>query len=195
MRFIETICFKNGEYQNLDLHQERINRTCFHFFGESLHKLSKLLPEIDDDRKHKIRFVYDNDEHSHEQIIYVKLPIRSLQIVKSDWFDYSFKYENRSSLKKLLQSSEADDIIISIDGMVTDCSYANLAFRNGKEWLTPEKPLLEGVKRATLLKSGKIKKASIHVEELAAFEKVSLINAMLDLGDLEVPIGSIKSGP
>ncbi|MEP1094084.1 MAG: aminotransferase class IV [Cyclobacteriaceae bacterium] len=192
MKFIETICFKNGDYQNLDLHQERVNRTCFHFFGESLHKVSELLPEIDDDRKHKVRFVYDNDSYSHEQTVYAKLPIRSLQMVESEWFDYSFKYENRSTLQKLLQSSDADDIIVSIDGMITDCSYANLAFWDGHEWLTPEKPLLDGVKRATLLKSGKIKKAAIHVEELATFEKVSLINAMLDLGDLEVPIDLVR---
>ncbi|MEP5614246.1 MAG: aminotransferase class IV [Cyclobacteriaceae bacterium] len=195
MKFIETICFKNGEYQNLDLHQERINRTCFHFFGESLHKLSEALPEIDDDRKHKVRFVYDIEEQSHEQVLYVQLPIRSLQIVESNWFDYSFKYENRSTIEKLLKSAETDDIIISIDGLVTDCSYANLAFWNGEEWLTPEKPLLEGVKRATLLKSGKVKKASIPVDQLYSFEKVSLINAMLDLGELEVPIDSITSGP
>lgn len=191
MKFIETICFSNGEYQNLDLHQERINRTCFHFFGESLHTLTDLLPELDD-KKYKVRFIYDNSSYSHESVIYVKLPIRSLQIVESTWFDYSFKYENRSTLQKLLRSAEADEIVISIDGLVTDCSYANLAFWNGQEWLTPERPLLEGVKRAHLLKNGRIKKAPILAAELGIFEKVSLINAMLDLRDLEVPIHSIK---
>ena len=192
MKFIETICFKDGEFQNLDLHQERINRTCFHFFGESLHTLVDVLPELDDDKKYKVRFIYDNDSYTHESVIYVKLPIRSLQIVESTWFDYSFKYENRSTLQKLLRSTEADEIVISIDGLITDCSYANLAFWNGKEWLTPEKPLLEGVRRASLLRDKKIKKAPINEEELRSFEKVSLINAMLDLCDLEVPMSQLS---
>jgi 4-amino-4-deoxychorismate lyase len=190
MRFIESICFQNGEYQNLDLHQDRINRTCFHFFGESLHQLSKL-PPIDDDRKHKIRFVYDNDDYEFDSLPYVKLPIRSLEIVETEWFDYSFKYEDRSTLNELLQASKADEVMIAIDGLITDCSYANLAFWNGKEWITPETPLLEGVKRASLLASKKIKETPIHVSDLASFEKVSLINAMLELGELEIPIDNI----
>lgn len=191
MRFIESICYRDGAYQNLELHQERLNNTCFNFFGEALHNLSELLPEIEDERRHKIRFTYDNSSHSYEAIPYAKLPIQSLQVVKTTWFDYSFKYEDRTTLKELLNSSSADEIIICIDGLITDCSYANLAFWNGNEWLTPEQPLLEGVKRSFLLKEGKIKKAAISCDEIAAFEKVSLINAMLDLGELEVSLSQV----
>ncbi len=191
MRFIESICYQDGEYQNLDLHQERLNNTCFNFFGEVLHHLSDLLPRIDDERKHKVRFTYDNSTHTCEALPYVKLPIQSLQVVNTTWFDYSFKYEDRSTLQELLSSASADEIIICIDGLVRDCSYANLVFWDGKEWLTPEAPLLEGVKRSRLLNEGQIKKAAILCEDLAAFQKVSLINAMLDLGELEVPISKV----
>ncbi len=178
-------------YQNLDLHQERLNNTCFNFFGESLHNLSDLLPKIDDARKHKVRFTYDNSDYTCEALPYAKLPIQSLQLINTTWFDYSFKYEDRSTLQELLSSASADEVIICIDGLVTDCSYANLAFWDGKNWLTPERPLLEGVKRSLLLSQGKIKKAAILCDEIAAFEKVSLINAMLDLGDIEISISKV----
>lgn len=191
MRFIESICFSNREYQNLNLHQDRVNNTCFHFFGESLHHLEEVLPLIEDDRKHKVRFIYDNTDYECEPLPYVKLPIRSMQVIETSWFDYSFKYEDRTVIQELVQSTETDDILISIDGLITDCSYANLAFWNGKKWLTPEKPLLEGIKRHHLLEEGKIEKASIHKDELDAFEKVTLINAMLDPGDLEISIDQI----
>ncbi len=171
-----------------------MNNTCFHFFGEALHDLEGLLPEFDDNRKYKVRFTYDNSSHDCEALPYVKLPIQSLQLVDTTWFDYSFKYEDRSVLQELVGSSKADEIIISIDGLVTDCSYANLIFWNGKEWLTPERPLLEGVKRTLLLRKGIIKKAPIPSDGLDAFEKVSLINAMLDPGELEVPIAKVLEG-
>ena len=186
MRFLESICFRDGEYQNLDLHQERMNRTSFHFFGESLHKLSYLLPEIQEIGIFKVRLIYDNATLSSEYMPYEKKTISSIQIVETSWFDYSFKYENRTTINELMQSVDVDEIMISIDGLITDSSYANLAFWNGTEWLTPETPLLEGVKRAALLRDGKIKKAHILKSDLGDFEKVSLINSMLDLGDLEI---------
>ncbi len=194
MRFIESICYQDGEYQNLDLHQERLNNTCFNFFGEALYDLRELLPEIEDERTHKVRFTYDNSTHSCEAIPYAKLPIQTLQVVNTSWFDYSFKYADRSILHELLNSSSADEIIICIDELVTDCSYANLAFWDGKEWLTPDSPLLKGVRRTQLLNEGKIKEAAIRCDDLATFEKVALINAMLDLGDLEIPVAKVKKG-
>jgi len=190
MQFIESICFRNGEYQNLSLHQDRMNRTCFNFFGESLHKLTDILPDIQEVGTYKVRVVYDNNSFNCEHMLYEKKMIATIKVVDSSWFDYSFKYENRTTINELWQSTAADEIIISIDGLITDSSYANLAFWNGTEWLTPENPLLEGVKRAELLHDRKIKKAPIRKSDLSAFKKVSLINAMLDLGELEVSISS-----
>lgn len=192
MRFIESICFNNGAYQQLELHQDRVNQTCFHFFGESLHTLSELLPPIEGNRKHKVRFVYDNEGYTCDSLPYVKLPIRTMQVVKTDWFDYSFKYENRSQLNELLNTAECDEIIIAIDDLVTDCSYANLVFWDGKKWLTPERPLLEGVKRKLFIEQGLIQPTPIAIKDISSFEKLSLINAMLDIGDIEIPINGIK---
>lgn len=186
-KFIESICLIDGGYQNLDLHQERVNKTFSAFFnGLNPIKLDKILPKIMLDGVYKVRVVYHAESEDVEFIEYQKRSIQTLEIVESKPFNYSFKFEDRSKIDRLTKQSSADDIIISFNGEIKDSSYANLAFWDGNAWITPEKPLLEGVRRAQLLAEGKIKKARINVVDLGAFEKVSLINAMLDLGEVEI---------
>jgi len=54
---------------------------------------------------------------------------------------------------------------------------------NGKEWLTPEQPLLKGTQRAALLEKEQIETAVIGVDDLHYFTKVRLINAMIRFED------------
>jgi 4-amino-4-deoxychorismate lyase len=188
-KFIESICLIDGSYQNLLLHQERVDKTFNKFFGnfESI-KLTSILPKINLEGIYKVRVVYDSESEDVEFIEYKKRKIKTIEIVESKPFDYSFKYEDRKKIDKLVKASNANDIIISFNGVIKDSSYSNLAFWDGTDWLTPEKPLLEGVKRAQLLAENKLKKAPIRIADLGAFEKVSLINAMLDLGDIEIDL-------
>ena len=197
MRFIESILFSDGQYHHLDLHQHRVDRTLATFAAHSGGlSLVGLLPDLNMDGRYKVRVVYETDAQDSgvdlEFIQYYPRPIDCLEVVETAVFDYAFKYEDRSRIHQLFQASEADDIIMCIDGLVTDSSYANLAFWNGSEWLTPEIPLLEGVRRAKLLDQQRIKTASIYAKDIKQFEKVSLINAMLDLGELCVPTDQIR---
>jgi 4-amino-4-deoxychorismate lyase len=192
-KFIESICLHNGRYKNLLLHQERVNKTFAQFFkGTNPFSLTSILPNIDLDGTYKVRIVYDSDCEDLEFIEYKKRKIETIEIVESKKFSYTFKFDDRRKIDKLIKSSNADDIIILMDGEIKDSSYANLAFWNGEDWITPANPLLEGVRRAQLLAEGKIQKAPIHVSDLDGFEKVSLINAMLDLGDVEVDIKDLR---
>ena len=162
MKFIESICFKNGIYQNLSLHQQRVDKTFAHFFKESnALRLDSILPKAAFQETYKVRVVYDEASQDVEFIEYQKRSIQTLEVVESEPFDYAFKYEDRNRISQLKASSKADDIIISFNGEIKDSSYANLVFWNGRDWFTPGNPLLEGVKRAQLLKEGKIKKALI----------------------------------
>ena len=151
------------------------------------HQLRDILPNPALDGRYKVRVVYDRDAvHAIEFLAYYPKKITSLEVVESEYFDYSFKFENRNRINKLLCQTKADDIIISIDNRITDSSYSNLVFRDGEDWFTPDLPLLNGVKRQQLLAENKIKEASVSVNDLAAFQKVSLINAMLDLGEVVI---------
>ncbi|MBC6399615.1 MAG: aminotransferase class IV [Ekhidna sp.] len=193
MRFIESILFVNGKYHNLDLHQKRMVQTFDRFMpGASSHQLEDILPKFALDGRYKVRVVYDAD-YDIEVSAYHPKKITSLKVIESGHFDYSYKFENRSHINELLNQSKADDIIISIDGQVTDSSYSNLVFWDGRDWFTPDTPLLNGVKRQQLLKEKRIKEASISVNDLQTFQKVSLINAMLDPGEVEIQFSVVDS--
>ena len=75
--------------------------------------------------------------------------------------------------------------------LLTDTSFTNVAVFDGERWLTPKHPLLLGTKRASLLERQVIKEADISVETLMKAQKVSLINAMIDLGEIEISIANI----
>ncbi|MEQ9405412.1 MAG: aminotransferase class IV [Cyclobacteriaceae bacterium] len=192
MKFIESICYKNRRYLNLENHQLRVNRTFANFFQGKSMQLDRVLPQIEEDKTYKVRVVYDEEMADVEFSEYYPRSIRSLALVKSDLFDYSYKYEDRSMINRLTDSTEEDDIIISIDGLIRDSSYANLAFWTGTEWVTPEDPLLCGTKRELLINQKKIITAPIQESDLSSFEKVAFINSMLDLGNVELQITDIK---
>ena len=57
--------------------------------------------------------------------------------------------------------------------------------------MTPIHPLLPGTKRAALLDKGMIQKADITLEDLRNANKVSLFNAMIDFGEIEIAIENV----
>jgi len=197
MRFIESILYKDGKYHHLTLHEKRFFHAIQRFMPnvQSHPDLRQLLPPINLEGIYKVRVVYhaDTDDLNFdvEYTEYVSRKIESLEVVESEVFDYSFKYEDRTAINSLVRKSKADDIIISMDGKITDGSYFNLAFWDGSAWHTPDTPLLNGVRRQLLLSEKKIKEAPITIQDLGAFEKVSLINAMLDLGEVQVTMSNV----
>ena len=59
------------------------------------------------------------------------------------------------------KKGDCDDILIIRNGLITDMSYANVAFFDGTQWLTPRIPLLAGTCRERLLETGPIREADI----------------------------------
>lgn len=187
-RFIESICCLEGEAQLIDLHQERVNRTFLEFFPQYTPiKLSDIVQNIPAKGKYKCRVEYSFELHSIEFIFYQTPSIHSLQVVQSDSIEYEYKSTKRGELDRIFeQRGLADDIIIVKNGRVTDSYFANLVFFDGKKWWTPDRPLLLGIKRQSLINLGMLKTKKIFKKDLSTFRKVSLINAMLDLGEVEV---------
>lgn len=159
------------------------------------HDLSNILPKLKLKGTYKVRVVYDADSedanYDLEYAEYLPRKIETLKLVETNAFDYSFKFEDRKNIENLIDY-QSDDIIIVMDGNITDGSYFNLAFWNGTEWHTPVTPLLKGVRRDQLLDEGRIREVKIQVSDLKKYQKVSLINAMLDLGELEVRMENVS---
>jgi 4-amino-4-deoxychorismate lyase len=85
-----------------------------------------------------------------------------------------------------------DDVLIVKGDLITDSWYCNILFSNGKNWYTPDQPLLAGTCRARLLAEGKIMSRRIEVEDLHHFTHFKLVNAMRDIEEVAaVPTSQI----
>jgi len=187
-RLIETIKVQDGTIHNLALHQQRMDRSRRRLFGP--------LPPIDleglqysapPEGLYKCRIVYNQSLHWVEFLPYHRREIRSLRLVEDDSIDYALKYEDRRHLQRLQQQSGAcDDIIIVKNGCITDSTYANLLFESEGRLYTPDTPLLPGIRREQLLREGRISERRITPGDVPHFERVHLINAMLEVGECAV---------
>ena len=193
-QFIESIKLLNGDVYHLAYHQERVCRTFSHFFpSEKVLSLQEIiskiaLPAIG---KYKIRIVYSKDNLIVEIHPYHIKPINTIKCVNADEYDYSYKFLNREFLNTLKQTSGADEVIFLKNGKVTDSSYANIIFFDGKQWLTPSFFLLNGTCRQRLLNEGKITEVPIHYTDIQNFEQIGFINAMLDIGEFNLPMSKL----
>ncbi len=184
--FLETICIKNGIVQGIEAHQARMRDTTlrFGFHAPELPDLSAQVPiEFRDSPKVKCSVVY------HEQILnimftaYRQKKIDSLKLVEAD-VAYSFKYSDRSVLNTLLQQKGyCDEILIVKNDCITDTSFSNVVFSKNDQFFTPYSYLLNGTKRQQLLREKRIRETRVTTDNLHHFDKVYLINAMLDIED------------
>ena len=191
--FIETIRIDHGKACNR--HNRRLNDTRAHFWPESTplqlrDHLSSLGYEAG---IVKARVVYG--EKGIEDVSYSPYTMRhvhSLALIQADHIDYTYKSTGREPLNRLFALRGAcDDILIVKQGLLTDTSIANIALSDGTHWYTPAHPLLKGTKRAALLEEGILQEKDIRPEDLPSFSTVRLFNAMIDWGELELPVRNI----
>ena len=187
MTFLESIKVKDGQCYLLDYHQDRIDRTA-HQYGFTTQiwslkdQVSKL--EIPPHGIFKLRLVYHASTIQMGLQPYTIRPVKKLQLVHDDQIEYASKFVDRKSLSGLFSKrGAADDIIIVKNGLLTDSYYANLAFLKENKWYTPKLPLLAGTKRQFYLEENILSEADISPADIAQFEKIALINAMIDLED------------
>jgi len=180
MKLIETIKIKDGKIYNIFYHNKRCNRSRLELFGEQ--KTIDLVEYITNYPKKglfKCRILYNKDVISVEYIPYTINRNKSFKIVSSD-IDYNHKYSNRDSLNRLKEvNSLYDEIIIEKDGLLTDTSIANIAFFDGKNWITPKRPLLKGTVRERLLDIKILIEKDITSDSIKKFSCFALMNAMI----------------
>ena len=189
-QLVESLKLKDGVIPNLEYHNERMNRSKAELFPGS--------SEVDLEREieipanchlgiFKIRILYDQLIRSIEIEPYSYRSIQSLKVVHHESIDYHLKYTNRQILQDLFaQRGNCDDIIIIKNRFLTDSFSANLLFFDGNSWFTPNTPLLKGTKRQFLLDEGIIIEKEIREVDIQIYQKVGLINAMIDFDEMPV---------
>ena len=182
----ETIKVINKKLLNISFHNERMNRSRYELFGlnNELNLTEQIeIPEDISKEVYRCKVIYSDTIKDIEFRKYTPRIIKHLKLAYSNSIDYSFKYLERNLFDELLRKNDCkdnEDILIIKNDRVTDTSYSNIALFDGKEWHTPKFPLLKGTKRAKLLYDKRILEKDILLEDLMNYEKIILVNAMLD---------------
>lgn len=189
--FLETIKIQRGVISNLELHNDRMYHVRKEIFALDIREDISILEQIIkiplSEKVIKARIIYAEKIQGVEWEFYTRRVIKSLRIVEDNEIDYRYKSTDRKRLNDLFgQRGECDDIIIVKNGLLTDSSYSNLAFSDGSKWFTPFNPLLAGTRRMQLIGEGKLAEEELRVQDMKKFQSCSLINALNDLGDIEI---------
>ena len=186
MQILETIYLKDGQLQNIEYHNKRFNESRKAIFGNL--KVIDLADLIEIPKEYKIgdfrcRATYEYDVEEVSFVPYTEKAIKKLKLIDICEWNYPYKYADRSFLNRLLQENpDVDEVIMTQNGFITDCTIANLAFYDGNNYFTPSTPLLKGTKRQQLLDKYLITEREIRIEDISQYEGVCLINCFRNLG-------------
>lgn len=194
-QFIETICSKNGVFERIELHNDRLNRTRNHFFGSRLPiNLADHLSVPPDLIHSTVKCTVTYGEKI-QHISYSRYQIRavhSLKLIENNSIDYSFKSSNRELLEAMfLLKGDCDDILIVKNGFLTDSSYANLVLLRENQWYSMQNPLLLGTRLQSYLIEKLVTPTLVKPNDLDLFSEARIINAMISIDDS--PIISIPN--
>ncbi len=183
-RLIETLKVFNKKLFNIEYHNKRMNNSRKELFGcnDEIDLSEKILiPKELNYNLYKCRIIYSKGIESIEFMPYQKKLIKKIKILENNHINYQYKFEDRTELNLMLNKSNADEIIIVKNGLITDASFANIVLSDGSIYLTPSTPLLKGTKRARLLDEGLIKEEELKKNDLRKFKYIYFINALLDI--------------
>lgn len=181
----ESICINKGMVRHISWHQKRMDDAYYQYFNnKNPHDLSHAI-EVPSPllglASVKARASYNKSGMHITYEPYHEKSINNLKMIFDDTISYPIKFEDRSALNLLFNQRENyDDILIIRHGMVTDSSYCNVLFSDGKSWFTSDTPLLNGTCRARLLAKGTVQEVPIHFEMIKKYTSFMLINAMMD---------------
>lgn len=192
--FIESIKIKDGEFCNLSLHLDRMQKSVKEVLNKTIRfDLSVLqIPMELCSGIVKCRLLYDEEIHTVEFQPYRFKQINHMRVIWNDEIDYSYKRTDRYLIEQMVQQAEADEILIVKNGLLTDTSISNIVLEDDTGLYTPSSYLLAGTKRCFLLKQRVISEKEISIESLSDFHTLHLINAMIDPGEVCLPIRAIE---
>jgi len=179
--FLETIKIFNGKIFHIEYHQNRYEKV-LKSFGIKRFKNLKEYITPPKNGLYRCRVVYDLENNLFITYhLYKKREINSLKLVYDDKVEYSVKSTDREKLNQLYEQREnCDDVLIVKNSLITDTTIANIALLKNSIWYTPKSSLLQGTTKIRLLEEGKIVEKDILVKDIYSYERVALLNAMID---------------
>ena len=180
----ESVCVAGAAVQHGAYHEARFRASYEKLYeknpGFSLWE-GISLQGADPSLTYKLRIRYRETGTDWELAEYRSRLPETLRLVCDDSVSYSLKYSDRQALERLVaQRDGADDVLIVREGLVTDSSYCNILFWDGRIVTTPKRPLLEGTCRARLIRENHICEADVPAEGLHAYRGFQLVNALND---------------
>ncbi len=192
---LESIKLLNGQYHNLFYHEQRMNRSLKLLFGDDeWFDLEAFLLHVEKPEKglYKCRIVWDDQTKDVQFVSYGPKVIQRLQLVEDNEIEYEHKYVDRNAIDHLFSlRKNCDDILIVVNGRISDASFSNIVFRRKDKWVTPRSALLKGTMRQNLLERNDIGEEDISVEDIKGFQSFKLINAMLGFDGPEIDVSNI----
>ena len=181
-RLFETIRIDHGRMMHAEWHEARMTNSRIDLWNlKDPVRLNEIVIITDEWRTGIVQcnITYGPHLESISFKSYTKRLVNSLKLIECNDIDYHLKKSDRSLLDVLFsQRDNCDEIIIVKNGFITDTSISNLIFFDGKNWFTPETPLLKGTCRQRLINESKIFEKQIHNNDLWQFSGLKLINAM-----------------
>lgn len=198
-QFLETICIRDGIPYHLGWHQRRVSATMKYFFPAHTHSWDLAacldIPPNFHSALVRCRILYNLHHFSTHFFQYTPKSIKTLKVVKMNpQLDYRYKYDDRAFIETMYdQREDCDDILISKNGLITDSSIANIAFRKNERWYTPSLPLLAGTTWKRLVTSRMIIPKPIRIDDVNKFDSFKIFNAMIRFEEFqESPIHNIR---
>ena len=194
----ETIRVEEGKIQHAEWHEKRFEYSFHKYYG----KLNNFrifegieVPDLCKNGIWKLKVAYNEFEKRTTFEPYELKKIHSLKIVEDNTIDYSLKYSDRSHLNNLVeQKDDCDDVLIVKNGLITDTSFCNMVFFDGKDWITPAMPLLKGTARERLIDARSIVERKILISDIKNFVSFKVINAMRSFYNVEeISVENIKA--
>ncbi len=186
----ETIRIENGILMYSEEHEKRMLRSRTALLGVKnpffLHQVIRIPREFSSGII-RCRVDYGIKIDTVKFTPYRLKPLKKFRVIVNEEIVYPFKFSDRSALESLLmEKNTADEIILVQHGLITDTSFSNLIFYDGRNWITPSTPLLNGTCRERLIREKKITERKISLYELDSFLGFKIINAMIYPEDMEM---------
>lgn len=193
-QFFEAICLEKDGFRLLDYHQRRVNSVFSRFYpGYSPHNLARcLVPVPRVEGRTKCRFLYDEKSFAVSYEAYVMRTVTRVTMVEAH-IHYDVKKTDRSIFENYAKMMAPEEMVVfTEDGYLMDSLFSNVVLFDGKRWITPTTCLLRGVKREYYLETGFITLREVRVSDLPSYTSLGFINAMIDIGELVVPITFVE---